>query len=120
MFLGKIKGIIDFSSLPKAVEQNCKLSGNGNDGSLFGILATPFGELEPPATKVTIRSEGTQDVLSGTDEQLAEERVTGFSDAELRVVVARLISTWDEAQGGTDLTAFWETTGVFDGEDKSQ
>ncbi len=35
MFLGKIKGIIDFSGLPKVVEQNSKLSGNGNDSLSF-------------------------------------------------------------------------------------
>ena len=30
--------------LPKVVEQNSKLSSHGNDGSLFGVLASSFGQ----------------------------------------------------------------------------
>jgi hypothetical protein len=72
MFPGKIKGIIDFSGLPKAVEQNSKLSGNGNHGSLFGVLASTFGEFQAPAAQIAVGTEGTQDILGGRDEQTTQ------------------------------------------------
>ena len=58
IFLGKIRGIIDFSGLPQAVEQNSKLPGDTNDGSIFGILASTFCELQAPAPQVAVGSKG--------------------------------------------------------------
>jgi hypothetical protein len=80
MFLGKIKGIIDFSGLPKVVEQNSKLSGNGNDSSLFSVLASPFGQLQTPSSQIAIGSKRPQDVLDGRDEQATQEGIASLGD----------------------------------------
>ncbi len=108
MFSGKIKGIIDFSGLPKTVEQNSKLSGNGNDRSLFSVLASPFGQLQSPTSQVTVRSEGTEDVLGEGDEQATQEGIASLGDSQLRVMVAGLIPSGDQTDCGSDLPALPE------------
>jgi len=116
MFSGKIEGIIDFSGLPKTVEQNSKLSGNGNDSSLFSVLASPFGQLQAPTSQVTVRSEGTENVLGGGDEQATQEFIASLpartpgrcGDSQLRVMVAGLIPSGDQTDCGSDIAALPE------------
>jgi len=120
MLPGKIKGIIDFSGLPKAVEQNSKLSGNGNDGSIFGVLASTFCELQAPAAKIAVGTEGTQDVVRRANQQSAQEGVAGLGDRELRVAVAGLVASRDEPEGGSDLPALSEAAGVLESQHKGQ
>ena len=103
MFSGKIEGIIDFSGLPKAVEQNSKLSGNGNDGSLFSVLASPFGQLQAPTSQIAIGSKRPENVLCGGHQQAAQVGVSGLGDSQLRVMVAGLIPSGDQTDCGSDL-----------------
>ena len=120
MFPGKIEGIIDFSGLPKTVEQNSKLSGNGNDSSLFSVLASPFGQLQAPTSQVTVRSEGTEDVLGGGDEQATQEFIASLGDSQLRVMVAGLIPSGDQTDCGSDIAALEEAFWILKREEISQ
>ena len=81
MFLSKTKGIIDYVGLPQAVEQNSKLPGDTNDGSIFGVLAAAFCELQAPKTRVAalvprmiIGSRGPQDVVGGAYQSIGAGR----------------------------------------------
>jgi len=76
--MGLVERVVDLTSLPEMMEQDGQLSRDGDDGSPFCIFPSSFSKHQPPTSQVTtlvprmgIRSEGTQDVLSGTDEQAA-------------------------------------------------
>jgi hypothetical protein len=120
IFLGKIKGIIDFSGLPKAMKQNSKLSGYGYHGSLFGVLSTAFSKLQAPTAQVAVRTEGTQDILGGRDEQTTQIGIARLGDTQLGIVIAGLIASGDEADGRTDLPAPAEVFGLFKREDEGK
>ena len=52
---------------PKGEQQYRELSGSGNDGFLFGS-ASAFGcEFLAVSFQVTVRAEGTEDVVGGAD-----------------------------------------------------
>jgi hypothetical protein len=120
MFLGEIKGIIDFSGLPEAVKQNSKLPGNSNYGSLFSVLASTFCELQAPATQIAVGTEGTQDILGRGDKQTTQIGIARLGDTQLGIVIAGLIASGDEADGRTDLPAPAEAIGLFKREDEGQ
>jgi hypothetical protein len=95
-----MQGIIDLTGFPQMVKQD--------------------GELQAPAAQVTIGSDWTQDVLGGTDKQAAQVGISEFCDAELGVLVTRLVTIGNEAQGGADIPALVEAIGVLKGEDISE
>ncbi len=120
MFSGKIEGVIDLARLPQMVEQDSQFSGNGNDGSLFGVLPTAFREPQAPATQIAIGAEWAQDILGGGNEQPTQVGIACLGDAQLGVTISGLIASRDEADGRTDLPASAEAVWVFKRKDESQ
>ena len=120
MFPGKIERIIDFSCFPEVVKQHGQLPGDANHGPLFGVLPSPFSKFQSPATQITVWSEGTEDVLSGTDQQAAQVGVSRFCNSQLRVLIAGLVTFWHETECRAYLAAFLEAARLFEGEDEAQ
>ncbi len=53
---------------PKGIEQSGELTSHGHDGAFPRVLASPFGEAEPPASEIAVGPEGPEDILGGADE----------------------------------------------------
>ena len=114
--LGSKQGIIDRAGFPQVMKQDDKLTGDGHDRPLLGILAPAVGELQAPAAQVTIGAGATQDVLRGADEQASQERVAGLGDTELWVAIAGLVPPGNEPASGPSVSALGEAAGVFERE----
>jgi hypothetical protein len=96
------------------------LTSQAHDSSFLGILPPSFSDLQAPTTKITVLAKGTEYVVSSVHKESAEIAVADLGDVQLRVVLAGLILSWDQAKSRTDFTAFPETLRVFQGEDKGQ
>lgn len=86
----------------------------------IGVLPTAFGELQAPAAKIAVRTEGSEDVLGGSNQQSAHVGVSSLGDSRLGVLIAGLISARYQAQGRTDFPAGAEAIRGFQGEDIAQ
>src|SRR3970282_411541 len=100
-----VERVVDLSILPEAMQQNCELPGHGHHSSLLGVLASPFGQHQPPGAQLAFGAEGTEDVLSGVDQQTSEIGIAGLGDAQLGVAGAGLICSGAEPNCGAHLTA---------------
>jgi hypothetical protein len=95
------------------MEQDRQFPGDGNHSSLFGVLASAFCELEAPTAKIAVRTERPEHVLSGTNKQSTQVAVSGLGDAQLRVLIAGLITPGDEAQRRTNFSALFGSVRAF-------
>lgn len=58
--------------------------------------------------------------MGTADQQAVQVAVACLGDRQLRVTIARLVASGDQAQGRADVSAFAEPAGVFQGEDEGQ
>ncbi len=77
---------------PEAMEQHGQLAGYGNNGLALGLLAASGSQMETPLSKRRVSSVRSQDVVGALDQQTVG--VAGVGDAELRIMVSGLTSTW--------------------------
>jgi len=99
-----VEGVVDIARDPQAVEEDGQLAGHRHHRSLLGVLSPAFGELETPAAKITIGSEGSEYVLGAADEQATQVAVAGLpartpgrcSDAELGIARSGLVPLGDK------------------------
>ena len=67
--LGLVEGFVDLAGAPEVMKKYGQLTCDRDDGSLLGIFAAARGDLGAEASQVRVRSKGTEDVVSGVDQQ---------------------------------------------------
>src|SRR5262249_14810303 len=79
----------------------------------LGVLATSTRQLQPPAPQVTVRAQGTQNILGAPHQQTPQQPVAGFGDAQFRVLSSRLVSPRSQPQKTPHRTAASKTLRIF-------
>src|SRR3989304_4746722 len=61
-----VERVVDLSILPEAMQQYGELPGHGHDGSFLGVLASPFGQHQPPCAPLAFGTAavGSRDSVS--------------------------------------------------------
>ena len=113
-------GLIHLAGYPKPMEEDCQLSGHRNGGSIPRRHASRLGQPLATATKISVRSEGSEDVAGTADEQSTQERISAFRNPELGLAVTGVALLGNEAKVRSDIAAFREPGGVIDREDEAQ
>src|SRR5450756_3141377 len=80
----------DLSSPPQPMQQHRQLSCNGHDGSFLRVPFASDRQCLAESSQVAVLSERPQDVLRRLDQKAAQEAVTLFRDAQLRVGIPAL------------------------------
>jgi hypothetical protein len=68
--------------LPTTCEQCSQLPRHSAHGSFLGILSSPLGELEPPASEITVLSKGSENVVRTLHHQRPKVTVSFLADVQ--------------------------------------
>ncbi|UGX94242.1 hypothetical protein G6321_00053350 [Bradyrhizobium barranii subsp. barranii] len=102
---------------PDGVEDDSHFASNGNL-RLFG--ADPFGQLAAPALEGRTSPDNGQQDVRGFEQISPNLMVAAFGDAASSVDLAGLITSWCQAEIGTDVGGMSEASGVVDGNAKAR
>src|SRR5450756_420532 len=99
------------------MQQHRQLSCNGHDGSFLRVPFASDRQCLAESSQVAVLSERPQDVLRRLDKKAAQQAVTLFRDAQLRVGVSALASRRYEPEIGPDCPALPETARMLQRQD---
>src|SRR5450631_178996 len=95
------------------MEQNGQLTCDCNSCPLLSTLASVLSQLHSPPAQVAVDSPWPQDVMSGLHQQCSQVRIALFADAHLRLTLPRVPPPRLEAHVTGCISAFAETTWIF-------
>ncbi len=95
------------------MQQHRQLSCGGDDGSLLSALSATLGQLQSPASQVTVDAERPQDVLRSLHQQRSQIGVSLFADMHLRLAPPRVSSSWLQSQIAAHVAALAEAMRIF-------
>ncbi len=84
-----VQWFVHFSAYPKMMQQHRQLSCGGDDRSLLPALSATFGQLQTPASQVTVDAKRSQDVLRPLHQQCSQIGVSFFADVHLRLLLCQ-------------------------------
>jgi hypothetical protein len=111
------KWLVVGATHPEGVEKRGEFTNHGHDGAFLSVLTSSFSEAESPTFEIAVGAEGPEDILSRSDQQTTEHRVTALGDAELGGLCAGVALSRPKAEVSADAATVFETCGVLQCED---
>src|SRR6266566_7393934 len=102
------------------MQQHRQLSGRGNDGSLLPALPTTLGQLQPPASQITVHTKRSQNVLCPLHQQRAQIGIAFLADVHLRLALSGVSSSGLQSQIAAYVAALAEAMWIFQRQQKRQ
>jgi hypothetical protein len=94
----RVEGHVRLLCGPDAMEKNSELACHRDYRSVLGLLASSFSQMKPPSPEGRVLSLRSQDMVRALDQETSQINVACFSNAELRIAIARLAASWSQAQ----------------------
>ncbi len=93
---------------PDPMEQNSKLAGDGDDGSITRLLASAFRQVQAPPSQRRVLSSRPEDMVPALDQQGPQVDITRLRDAQLRIAVSGLTASRPQAEVASDVATSLE------------
>src|SRR6266404_3951591 len=102
------------------MQQHRQLSGRGNDGSLLPALPTTLGQLQPPASQITVHTKRSQNVLRSLYQQGSQIGVAFLTDVHLRLALSGVSSSGLQSQVAAHVAVFAKTMRILQRQQERQ
>jgi hypothetical protein len=109
----RVEGHVRLLCGPDAMEKNSELACHRDYRSVLGLLASSFSQMKPPSPEGRVLSLRSQDMVRALDQETSQINVACFSNAELRIAIARLAASWSQAEIAAHISTSLEALLVF-------